>query len=265
MTIRTKARPASAAMIIVSRSSCFCSGVLSDSVLLSRSAMWPISVPMPVVVTISSPRPRVTEVFMKAMLWRSPSGTSGLSITALSLDEATLSPVSAASSISSVAVTNSRPSAGTTSPASTSTTSPGTTCSRSICCAAPSRRTVVDILHRPGQRRQAGRGFGFAAQAQQRVEDRQDDQHDRRAPLTGEDDVDQRRHQQDDLHEVFVLAQERLQARFLLLIRQLVGTVLLQALLRFGGAQALGGINLQLFGDVFRRQRIPLGLTTFWL
>ena len=39
-------------------------GVLSDSVLLSRSAMWPISVPMPVVVTIISPRPRVTEVFM---------------------------------------------------------------------------------------------------------------------------------------------------------------------------------------------------------
>ena len=67
-------------------------------------------------------------------------------MTALSLDEATLSPVSAASSISSVAVTNSRPSAGTTSPASTNTTSPGTTCAISTCCAAPSRRTVVTFF-----------------------------------------------------------------------------------------------------------------------
>ena len=65
--MRMKARPAKPAMIMVSRSSCFCSGVLSVSVLLSRSAMWPISVPMPVVVTIISPRPRVTEVFIKAM------------------------------------------------------------------------------------------------------------------------------------------------------------------------------------------------------
>ena len=64
MSIRTKARPARLAMMIVSRSSCFCSGVLSASVLFSRSAMLPISVPMPVVVTIISARPRVTEVFM---------------------------------------------------------------------------------------------------------------------------------------------------------------------------------------------------------
>ena len=51
-------------MIFDSPSSCFCSGVLSVSVLASRSAMWPISVSIPVAVTIISPRPRVTEVFM---------------------------------------------------------------------------------------------------------------------------------------------------------------------------------------------------------
>ena len=56
MTIKTNARPASPAMMMVSLSSCFCKGVLSDSVLLSRSAMLPISVPMPVVVTIISAR-----------------------------------------------------------------------------------------------------------------------------------------------------------------------------------------------------------------
>ena len=59
----------------------------------------------------------------------------------VSLGVATLSPVRAASSISSVAVTNRRPSAGTRLPASISTMSPGTSCSASISMAWPSRRT----------------------------------------------------------------------------------------------------------------------------
>jgi hypothetical protein len=45
-------------------SSCFCRGVLSVSVVERRVAMWPISVSIPVAVTIISPRPRVTDVFM---------------------------------------------------------------------------------------------------------------------------------------------------------------------------------------------------------
>ena len=59
----------------------------------------------------------------------------------VSLGEATLSPVSAASSISRVAVTKRRPSAGTRFPASISTISPGTSSSASISIACPSRRT----------------------------------------------------------------------------------------------------------------------------
>ncbi len=51
-------------MIFDRPSSCFCSGVFSLSVFASMLAMWPISVAMPVSVTIISPRPRVTEVFM---------------------------------------------------------------------------------------------------------------------------------------------------------------------------------------------------------
>ena len=51
-------------MIFDSPSSCFCSGVFSVSVFASMSAMWPISVSIPVAVTIISPRPRVTDVFM---------------------------------------------------------------------------------------------------------------------------------------------------------------------------------------------------------
>ena len=60
----TKAMAAIVAMILLRPSSCFCNGVLVLSVLASMSAMWPISVLMPVAVTISSPRPRVTDVFM---------------------------------------------------------------------------------------------------------------------------------------------------------------------------------------------------------
>ena len=62
-------------------------------------------------------------------------------IAPVSLGEATLSPVRAASSISRFAVTNRRPSAGTRLPASISTISPGTSPSASISIAWPSRRT----------------------------------------------------------------------------------------------------------------------------
>ena len=63
-TTSTSAAAAIDAMIFDSASSCFCSGVLSASVPASSSAMWPISVPIPVAVTTISPRPRVTAVFM---------------------------------------------------------------------------------------------------------------------------------------------------------------------------------------------------------
>jgi hypothetical protein len=75
-TTITRAQAAMPAMIFDRPSSCFCSGVFSLSVLASMLAMWPISVPMPVSVTMYSPRPRVTDVFMYAMQIRSPSGTS---------------------------------------------------------------------------------------------------------------------------------------------------------------------------------------------
>ena len=83
---------------------------------------------------------------MKAMQWRSPRGTSVLAIVSVSFDEATLSPVRAASSISTLAARNSRPSAGTRLPASIRTTSPGTKPSASISMACPSRRTRAVLL-----------------------------------------------------------------------------------------------------------------------
>ena len=138
--------PAMIAMILDRLSSCFWSGVFSDSVFASMSAMWPISVPMPVSVTTNSPRPRVTDVFMNAMQIRSPSGTFSPVTGATSFPTGRLSPVSAASSISSVAATQILPSAGMRLPASTSTTSPGTSSSASISIAWPPRRTRAIVF-----------------------------------------------------------------------------------------------------------------------
>ena len=75
------------------------------------------------------------------MLARSPSGTSSSASVITSLPIGVLSPVSAASCVSIVAVRSSRPSAGTMSPASSSTMSPGTSSWAGICTRAPSRRT----------------------------------------------------------------------------------------------------------------------------
>jgi hypothetical protein len=99
-------------------------------------------------VTIISPRPRVTDVFMYAIETRSPRGASGADTASVDLPTGRLSPVSAASSISSVAETTTRASAGTRLPASTSTTSPGTSSSASISIACPPRltRAIVFII-----------------------------------------------------------------------------------------------------------------------
>ena len=145
-TTITSATAAIEAMIFDNASSCFCRGVFPVSVFASMSAMWPISVSIPVAVTISSPRPRVTDVFMYAMQVRSPSGTSSPGTASVDFPTGRLSPVSAASSISSVAATTTRPSAGTRLPASTSTTSPGTRSPASISTAWPSRRTRAIVF-----------------------------------------------------------------------------------------------------------------------
>jgi len=87
--------------------------------------------------------PRVTAVFWNAMLSRSPSGTSSSASGSVALPIGALSPVSAASCVSIVAVRTRRPSAGTMSPASSSTTSPGTSWLAGICTSTPSRTTLL--------------------------------------------------------------------------------------------------------------------------
>ena len=160
---------------------------------------------------------------------RSPSGTSSPGTGSVDLPTGRLSPVSAASSISRVAARVIRPSAGTRLPASTSTTSPGTSCSGVDLDRLPVAAYAGDGLHHLRQRGDALLGLRLLAQPDDRVEQGQAGQHQRRADVAGHDEVHDRGHQQDDLHEVLVLPQERLQRGLLLRRGQLVGPVRLRA------------------------------------
>ncbi len=80
------------------------------------------------------------------MSTRSPSGASCVLTGSTVLGTGVLSPVRPASSISSVAATRMRPSAGTLSPASNPTMSPGTSSSAGISSSWPSRRTLAVMI-----------------------------------------------------------------------------------------------------------------------
>ena len=110
---------------------------------VSIVAICPISVSMPVAVTTIAAVPRVTAVFWKSMFERSPSATSVPGSAPASFGIGALSPVRAASCVSSVAARTMRPSAGTMSPASTSTMSPGTTSTAGTSATEPSRTTFA--------------------------------------------------------------------------------------------------------------------------
>ncbi len=140
-TMSATADHAIAPSTLVSASSSRCSGDLVFSTEVSSVAMCPICVDIPVDVSRSVPVPRVTAVFWNAMLSRSPSPTSASASGSVALPIGALSPVSAASCVSIVAVRTSRPSAGTMSPASSRTTSPGTRSCAGTRETAPSRST----------------------------------------------------------------------------------------------------------------------------
>ena len=141
-----------------------------------------------------------------------------------------LSPVSPASSISRVAATRIRPSAGTLSPASKPTMSPGHQLLGrdldELTVAADARRHDQHLA----QRGDALGGLALLVQTHHGVDHGQaDDDQPGRDVLQG-DDADDRRADQHELHQVAVLAQERLPARLLGLLGQLVRPVPLPTL-----------------------------------
>jgi hypothetical protein len=142
-TMKATALHAMTPRTFVSESSSLCSGDRTRDTEVSIVAIRPISVSAPVAVTTIAPVQRVTEVFWNSMSVRSPSTTSGVGSTAASLATGALSPVSAASWVSSVAERMIRPSAGAMSHASTSTMSPTTTSRAGTCTMCPPRTTRV--------------------------------------------------------------------------------------------------------------------------
>ena len=143
MTMNATAPQAMIPSTLVSEPSSFCSGDRVRVTEVSIVAICPISVCMPVAVTTIVAVPRVTAVFWNSMFERSPSATSGPASTPASLATGALSPVSAASCVSSVAERTMRPSAGTMSPASTATMSPGTRSTAGTSATEPSRTTFA--------------------------------------------------------------------------------------------------------------------------
>src|SRR5438045_5299495 len=101
------------------------------------------------------------------------------------------------------------------------------------------------------QRGDAGGGFPLLVQPEERIEQGEDDQEDAGQQLIGDEQADDARHQEDDLHRVSVLAQECLPARLLLFLGKLIEAEALASLRRLFGAQAAIGI------DVLRLERVP--------
>ena len=226
-SIATNAIPAMPTMTWVSRSSCFCSGVLSASVWFSSVAMLPISVFIPVPVTIISPRPAgdrrvhereadpVAEPDVVARDRRDVLEHRG----ALPGERRLLDlqggrheqPAVGRHAVAGLEEHDvARHQLG------------GVDLDRHAVAPHPG-----DVLQHLLEGRQARLRLRLLAQAEHRVEDRQADQHDRGARLAGDHLVHDRGADQDDLHQVLVLAQEGLQARLRLLGGEHVRAVLL--------------------------------------
>ena len=153
---------------------------------------------------------------------RSPERTSSPATGSTCFSTGVLSPVRAASSISSVAATSRRPSAGILSPASKWTTSPGTTSSDgNVDQLAAAAGMGLDDQHLL-ERGDALGGLALLIEAEDRVEHGQADDHDAGGELLEGDDADDRGAEQDELHQVAVLAQKRLPAWLRLRLRELV-------------------------------------------
>ena len=214
--------------------------------------MRPISVSIAVAVTTISPRPRVTVVFMYAMSWRSPSGTSSRSIASIDFVEGSLSPVSAACSISSVFAASSRPSAGIRSPASNSTTSPGTSASASrFTSFAVAAGSGVRDEHR-AQRREGVFGPVLLHEADHRVQQHDDEHDDGGLQLARHGEGHHRGGDQDEDEQIGELGEESSPCRHPHGLGERVRPVPGGAGGHLGGGEAVGDIDAEALGDCLR-------------
>ena len=177
-------------------------------------------------------------------------------MTSALFEAGTLSPVSPDSSICSDAAWMIRPSAQTSSPAVSRTTSPTTTWSAPTLTSVPSRRTRADAFSidcrafmalsaLPCWRMPPRALNAVIARTTMPVEI---------SPITHRGD---RCRHEDDLHVAPVLGQELLPDGRRRLGRERVRPVLLEQLGGPRRGEALGGVDVELRGDVLRRQRVP--------
>ncbi len=140
---------------------------------------------------------------------RSPSGTSVPTTGCDDLGTGVLSPVRPASSISSVAATRTRPSAGTLSPGLEADDVPGDQLLGWNLDALAVATDVGGHDQHLAERGDALGGLALLVQAHHRVEHRQPEDDQAGRDLLQGDDADHRRTEQHELHQVSVLAQER--------------------------------------------------------
>ena len=117
-----------------------------------------------------------------------------------------------------------------------------------------------DGLHHVGERLDTLFGLRLLAEADDRVDQGQPGEQDGGARLPGDHLVDDGGREEDDLHEVLVLADERLEPGLALRRRQLVGPVLGEATLHLGGTQAVFEIGPDRGGDRGAVGAVPIGL-----
>ena len=143
-----------------------------------------------------------------------------------------------------------RPSAGTRSPASMLTMSPGTSSlHRQLDEGAVAARLRLDDHHLL-ERGDARRGLALLVEAHRGVEQGQADEHDARGDLVRQEQAQDAGRQQHDLHRVLVLAEERLPARLLGGLGELVRADTWPA-----PGLGLGGRQAALEGDALALQR----------
>ena len=102
-------------------------------------------------------------------------------------------------------------------------------------------------------------GLALLIEAEDRVEHGEADDDESGADLLERDDADDRGAQQDELHQVAVLAQERLPSRLRLRLRELVRPDLRAPALHLGGVEPAGRIDAELRARLLRRHAVPSG------
>ena len=187
--------------------------------------MLPISVSIPVPVTIISPRPRVTDVFMNTMQSRSPSGDV-VAIDRRDVLEDRRALAGERGFLDLERGGHEQPPVGRDPVARLDQHDVARDELGGIDL---DDRAVAahagDVLQHLLERGEARLGLRFLAEAEHGVEDGEPEQHERGAGLAGHDLVHDRGAHEDDLHQVLVLPQERVQRRLLLLAGEHVGPV----------------------------------------